>query len=470
MIWATSVARQIYQRLFTLCGGYTLPEPWSHLLMDVDVRACPASFSKTLEQLAETFPAAALETSGVATRASDGALVPAAALSDPGTPIVFLRPRPDVFPVEVVTAAGCLCGRHLPATAILSDHRTLKSLIRRHGVLLVTFNIHDMLVLRGLGFAATLATGLECLGPKQLSKVRTHFGWTRRSPHPELDPYCSSQHQRAPQAEASPRSTHHESQAEAKCAPASGGETGHVGEALQFRLAALPAECGRHAEEEEHEKPESPSLIFVGWSPSELVVKRPPKLDEIKVHLRAIQDALHMEDMDIGVWVPERTYLERLRLQLSFHPREVSAEDLFADIEESAGDLMFDGPEPPPSPPTNYDDAQQALRHAFRAFARGKIDSVHLSQASDDFETWLQKEILEPLTRSACPPRKRNLRAVLLHLSRLVHRLGFSIDEGLAQMPAELLLRSPELISPSKLDQYCRLIDKLIAVSKEIGR
>src|SRR5262249_40108403 len=159
--------------------------------------------------------------------------------------------------------------------------------------------------------------------------------------------------------------------------------------------------------------------------------------------------------MDVGVWVPSRRYLERLKFQLEFDPRRIEAAEMFTDIEEEAGDLMFDSPPPPPPPaqPANYLAAEQELRDALRHSSRGKAGPERRRHAREQFAVLLEKEVIRPLFRPTGSANARNLQVALMQSSRLLHRLGIAIDEGLTRRPVEALLRSAEPIPRGQLQQ-----------------
>src|SRR5262249_31393399 len=149
----------------------------------------------------------------------------------------------------------------------------------------------------------------------------------------------------------------------------------------------------------------------VGWSPSRLLHELPAALDGICQRFRAIQNNLHIEHMEVGVWVPEPDYLDRLRFQLHHYPSEISADEMFADIEVSYVEAMFEGKcAPPPPAPPDYVTAVRTLREALRE-SKGSKPSDRLHAALEAFERRLDVDLIQPILQPTAAPRTRNLQA-----------------------------------------------------------
>ena len=416
MIRAAVASRQIYELLYRFCPAYRLSGEWKKRSADADVRACPMDPGSLLKQLSQRFPKSALLRAGVAREGPEGSLQLAAALESKGAPLVFLRPGPKQMPVEVLTRHGCLSGKHLPLIASLSDHRTVEALNGEEGYLLVACSIEDVVVLRSLGIAATLTTGLDNLNAGQLFRLCEQLGWTIAGRHNAIG---------LPGTTQAPESVREEAQADsASCnmplnqAADSQQQTKTKKKPVRNWLASLRAEPS--------DQSAKPSIILLGWSPATLLTEPPAQLEQIQAHLRTLQEDLDIDDMDVGVWCPSRHYIDRLRVQLRFNLWKPCAAEMFEEIDDFSKDaIAVLPPETPPTPPpTNFTEAAQRLRAALRADWRLPASHECLRQAHEAFDQRLEAEVIQPLFRPAAPPHKRNLQVALMEASRLLHRLG----------------------------------------------
>jgi hypothetical protein len=213
-----------------------------------------------------------------------------------------------------------------------------------------------------------------------------------------------------------------------------------------------------------------PSLILVGWSPARLSLQDPPEATAVKTHFRAIRDHLDMDGIELGLWVPRQCFLERLRTRLEFALSAVSADEMFAELDEECLDLMFDSipASPAPPPPPNYLEARQRLRKALRADPHRQCNRDKLTRAFLGYEERLEQELIQPLYRATAAPHKRNLQVAFMDLCRLFHRLTPFLDEGLAQTHPMDLLRSAESIPRARLMTLSTLVRDIVALSREM--
>lgn len=450
------LSRGIYSLLWRLCPLYRPAPPWDRQFIDENVRSTPVDAAATLQSLRERFPPDSLVVSGVAEVTVDGEIMPAKSLLQSGAPLVFLRPRSKETPVDVLSSAGCLSGRHLPVIAVLSDFRNRETLQAWHNDLLVAAGLQDAVLFRSLGFAATMTTGLYDFDRRQLGMLARHFGWTRSAWQDDV--------RRDVQDDGNLKSS--ESADGSGTSPAGG--TGPPPPDATTDKRPMPEFCHAESEDQDGDPRNYPSLLLAGWSPSRLVLEEPAEFTAIAGRFRDVRDHLRMQGVELGVWRPRPAYLERLSFQLRFDPTAVSAAEMYAEIDERSFDLMFDSaPAHPPNPgPANFLEAQQRLRQALRAYARRGGDHEQLSRAFVDYEQRLEQEVIQPLYRASASPHKRNLQALLMHVSRLLHRLGPSMDEELAQIHPMDLLRSAEPIPRGKLQALSALVRDVIALCK----
>jgi hypothetical protein len=218
---------KIYAALLAACPAATLRSPWDQL--PTDARHCPSDGSALLADWRATYEPNDLLRSGVAVGDAEGQLVLGPALADPGGLLLFLRSQADGAITHVLTASGCLAPGQLPLLASLADGRTREAIppapapdlspfsdrsaveayVATYGkiptmpssdpyawkpaepeperYLLLAFTFPTLLVLRALGFAVTLAAGLERIGPAELARLCPALGWCR-SEKPAVQP------------------------------------------------------------------------------------------------------------------------------------------------------------------------------------------------------------------------------------------------------------------------------------------
>jgi hypothetical protein len=341
--------QRIYHVLRRHCQPYSLPGPWSDLPADGDTRAAPADSHAVITPLLNAFEPSSLVRAGVARETAEGAVVPAVALSG-GGPLVFLRPHPDKFPVEVLTATGGLIGRCLPVVAALRDSWTLVALETWQCDLHVVFTLEDVAVLRALGLPATPAAGLEDLDTGKVDSILEHCRWTRGLRLPNLqqdDLYQSPTDFGEEFAGNSPRSGKHARTSPPGCSP----ESRRTGEKTTQEQAP-PAQQEGVEKDQESTAANPRSILLWGWSPARLLTERPARLDAVVAQLRAIHRHLDVDNMQLGVWSPREVWLERLRFLVPRYSDRLSPREFLDEIEESAGDALYDSPSvASPSPP-----------------------------------------------------------------------------------------------------------------------
>jgi hypothetical protein len=107
--------------------------------------------------------------------------------SDAEQTLVFLGPEPNGNFANVLTRGGCLLPPSLPVLASAADHVTRRALETvseecfRCPTLVVTRELEDVVLLRGLGIAATLASGLDRFDRAGLQGLKQALDWSDES-------------------------------------------------------------------------------------------------------------------------------------------------------------------------------------------------------------------------------------------------------------------------------------------------
>lgn len=400
----------VYRALRRRCHPSCLPGPWESLsAAERSCRRCPDDLQLTVSELAKEFPPKVLVQSGVAITSADGQLQPSPLLV-PSAWLVFLQTRHGPT-FDVLTPAGCLSG-NLPLLSAWGDGWTQQARERWGGIILAADALDDVVVLRTLGFAAASVAGLADLRPDALAKLCVHFGWGLEEPR----------------------------------------EPPHDGGGEDADLPAAPSEA-------------SAGLILAAWSPARLQIEAPPSVQAVIGRFQPLHRR-GLKRIDLGAWAPSKHYLDRLSLQLEMFPNQVSAQELFADLEENTTEPLATPDSSLAEPPSaNLQEAWTALCRAERAAKADRGAKDQLARAQTAFDECLERELLRPLYQPGSDPLSANLRLVLQQLSRLFHRAARQADGTLQQMSPQALCTGElsKLVAP-----IMQVASRILTVTKEV--
>ena len=141
---------------------------------------------------------------------------------------------------------------------------------------------------------------------------------------------------------------------------------------------------------------------------------------------------------------------------------------MFSEIDESAQDALYDAPSPPipAAAPASFGEAEQQYRQAIREHAQGRCPADRLRQTRQAYDSMLESELVQPLSRLPASPVMRSLQTLLMPLLRTAHRAALSMDSMLALVRVEDLLRGEMVIPPKRLNELSTLVNMVIALSK----
>jgi hypothetical protein len=393
-------AQQIYQELYAVCPPYPLPGPWAALKGDPAVRTAPPDLAPWLDQMSKKSAAADLIRTGVAEAASNGGLKLSARLEGAGKPLVFLYPEFGDGPSAVLTAQGMLDGRRFPVTAAFTDKATRRA-VTGAKQLLIAFSMEDVAVLRGVGLPATFAFGMDRLSRTAVFRLYENCDWESDSPwlFPPTGPQPSPE-------------------------------------------LPSPGEPYMSNEPDCSSAPVSVGLTFVGGSIAELRHLEPTQLKPVIAYMGQIREHLAIENMHIGVWSPSRRFLEQTHFRLKLRFYERTAAEILQDIDHHALESTS-GELPVPAPPVDFRAAREKYRNALRDHKRRSCSSERLQHARETFHERLEQEVLLPILSPSGSPAVRNLRAALMGVSGLAHRLMPLIEAELSEERARTLGDEP---------------------------
>jgi hypothetical protein len=174
----------VFEFLLKQCSPLVFPSPWNFLPTGVDCYGPIVNPEQTLALLRENFSDQRLMRAGVLEHTPAGELRLSLELSNPLGAVVALRRRPQQRPYLLLTAGGCLARSHFPIQAALKDFWTAEKVLHRR-MLFASPCIMDVVLLRSLGFPATLATGILQRSHDELRWLDAQFGYEDFASIPE---------------------------------------------------------------------------------------------------------------------------------------------------------------------------------------------------------------------------------------------------------------------------------------------
>jgi hypothetical protein len=435
----------VYERLLEFCPPYRFASPWDFLTPDADCRGPVHDPAAALSDLQARFNAAALEGAGVLERLPSGQVRLVPALCTPVGAVVALRRGLGEPPFALLTARGCLPRGTLPALAALEDAWTAARLAEA-GALCATSRIWDVVLLRALGFPATLATGLHRASLPQLQALdeafaeQEPFGGASLSPPPP------------PTGEAGDERP---------------GESADPGD----RAATAGGDAPQAA------TPPRPRLALVGWTPGSVRAEVPPPLRCAAAALVGVRQHLALPLAGVSVWLPSPKDLDSLRFQLRF--RDAS---LISDMLRQSMDVLdaFEGVAAPQegrrtrtAAPADLGAAQIELL-ARLADARGQgRTSDRVPAARRTYEDLIECQLIAPLQTWALThddPVIRNMGYDLATVCRELHRMGPQLHELLARRREKALAGTNDPMTDKVLKEYLQLSKRLGSIARDLHR
>ena len=404
---------RFYEQVLLSCAPFQFTGRLAFLAPDGDVYCCPADPAAFWAGLSAEFAADVLIKSGVAASTADEGLALAAVFSDPNGQIIALRDESGRV-IELLTECGCLTGRELPVLAVLQDNFTRAAARRERGDLYVAATIADVVALRACGLAATLSTALDHLSSQQVDQFCEVFGFERRKSNRRRDEEMEQQQQQWQRQQ--PR-------------PAASDEDQSLGdddddddddEDLTVHSAAADSQPTEAAEEGVRW-----TLVFVGWSPSQIDPVVPATIASAAEHLRTLEELLGVDFTELAQWNPTSVEIEQLAYYASQQDAGGFREAILDSNYDSSNDFVtahVDKSSPQPAPPQNFVEALVRIRELARNSPRNRVGASGYQRAQRDFEDCLDKDIIQPIIMEGLAARDPIERAKLVALAEC-HRL-----------------------------------------------
>ena len=277
---------RIYRRLLEACPPLALPPAWDQVDLNADARTLPLDLPAVMAQLATEFSPAELIDSGVASRGYDGTLVHTAAFEAENCILLALRREPHAAPYDIIVPSGCLSSpTTLPALSLADDYH-FRATAGRWDFVLVVSSLIELVLLRALGLAASLAVGLDNCRPGELEQCLRLL----RCP-----PNASDQASEAP---------------------------GRSSTEFDPSPSSLPHPQTPTNTAVSNPIPVCIEVIFVGWQLDSLEPGEPIAMEMIRDNLYLVGSSLDVELLGIDVWSPSGGEIAQLRRVISTRSRK----------------------------------------------------------------------------------------------------------------------------------------------------
>lgn len=481
-----STDRLIYQALLSQCATAQLPPPWDNLDVHPSCFQCPADCDATLDELQRTFERRDLLNSGVVVRTRSGDLRLSSYLREPSHYLVALRRKEGGPPFEIIAEFGCISGNEWPVIASMKDFKVREELAEAYDRLLLTFGMQDLVVCLSLGFAASLAVGLE-EGLDLLDDLSEQCGWDVR----ERDLYRGKVSAEEADAEADRFESSFENHFAAMDAAVAADQAEDNPEEGLSPDSSLPSETA--AEDAPTSEPSatqgvpedippigrlrpqpSLSIVLLGWRPAGLSLSEPDDLAPLVERLQTIDEFLGIRMATlVDIWAPNLRSLQVAEKRLEFGVLDGAVDTLRDSFDEEAMSICYYGRQPSESP-GDFGEAAAHLREVLRGDTpRNQPFDDAVKDALASFESHLDRDVASPLAEaavsSADPVKKANY-LLAAELARLLHRQVAIVDYRMERAARDITERrdlSPEF---ENMKGSLALIDRFISVAKVLAR
>jgi len=439
---------EIYEQILQCGSACSWPAPWDFLLGDQDCRGPIGDPAGALALLRSQFPDNQLKRARVIKRSDNGSVRLNPALCN-SSAIVALRRSTEAKPFDLLVANGCLAGSGLPVMASLQDAQTTAGLAQ-NGILVAAANIQEVALLRALGLAATLVTGLVKLDAATLVELDKLFNAEG------IGEICNGRNLAL--------ENQHRTQI---CASAAGNGAAK---------AAPPAMPSPATAVKQTNKRQPAALALLGWAPLSVSGAVSPVMAKITTHLVSARNQLDLNLDGINVWQPSREWLEDLRQRLRWKNAAVVHEllaDMVVDLEDI--DCLVDGHDSAhdisTSAPGNLIAAQAQLLEGLTDDRIDRRISDRVRNARRTYEGLVEQELIQPLQTWALAntdPVIRNAGMDLATICRLLHRLSPTLHELQARLSTDMLERSEGSRKGDVFKEYLQLSKRLGCLIKDL--
>jgi hypothetical protein len=417
----------------------------------------PADPPQALAVLVEKFGESALIEAGVAVRSHAGLLQFSPALARPGTPFVVLYGDADNQPYCLVTSAGCLGHDSPPLFAALEDrHTTVCRRKSENGCIYVCATIDDVILLRSLGLAATIVTGLTEPNWKVFQVLGRQFsdGLSDQYDDEESDNIGTVAGVQPP-----------------RDVPELNWND--ISEEDIEAEALSPDTAGEDDEDDEDEFGlDELSITFVAWSPSRLELGMPSCIADAEKYCRDL-DANFEMFLRMGTWLPTEADLALLKFAIALKTTKLLKKKMLLSFRNSCYSPLKGKLPRAPSLPVDYGDA------VGRLLGPAADDKAMIPSPDKPHALWqcaqqlLERDVVQPIVNQALRTPDRiegTLTLGLAELSRIFHTQGLLLGKKLSQAVATKGADGLAEVPSDGIKQFLALAGRMQSMAGEIYR
>ena len=451
----------IYGELLHYCQRFRFSGRITFLTPDENVYKCPEVPAAVLADLSANYSADRLVESGVADRTADGALIIAPALSDPEGMFIALREPESGRIVELLTEFGCLSGADLPVFSVMADRFTRVAAGHHAGDLFLAHSLSDVVMLRALDCAATLAQGLDVLDLRQAQRLFESLRLQQRQSNRDVE-----QTQQTGSADWNEDDDEEEEDDDDDDDEDEQVDSDPNATDSQNVVAGSSGEPCIPAIEWK--------LILVGWSPSMLEKLVPPTIATVAQHLEALEMRSGLVCTEMYLWLPNVGAVEGLNCTAQHGDVAGMRQMLHASIDESSSnslDAISGDQTAPRARPQGFAAALTRLREYETAPQQRGTHEPH--QAWRDMVLLLDIDVIQPLMQEAMAATsapERVLRMNLAEISRMFHlyaaRMGSQLSGPISRPGTDVVGALPQ----EQIKNLLAMSDRVLGLSRAIEK
>jgi hypothetical protein len=298
---ASATTHPCLETFISLCGPWSLPEPWECLTTDPWAIRGPSDPAAALAEMISRHGEQSVIDSKLAVKNDAGQVVLQPLLAQPDAGFVVVRDSVTRAYRDLITNAGCVISPHPPILEVLADKQAQDAFHRQQRRVLLTATLVDAVVLRALGLAAVPIVGLDNLSSQYVEYLGQYYGVTRdpsAREREEAEDQCDDDgHPRCSETAGTPQNPPSSFNSSPTCAHPSYflPMSGHVG-----------FEDGNHL-----------PLVLVNWSVHQLSREDPAATNQAICFLHKLATYRGLDISEVSSWKPSAAELGAIHFGLA---------------------------------------------------------------------------------------------------------------------------------------------------------
>ncbi len=348
-----------------------LPGRWACLGNAVNASRLPPDRATLIVALREDFSYEELIGSNLFDHSDDGELQFIKAMDQNDGLFVPIWHAKDELPFDIIVQQRCIFTDALPILAGLSDRNMEKALRKADNRLFVVFDLIDLVLLNNFSLPVVLWRADPPSMPAQVKGLSDWFGWRG------------------------------------------------IGQGASPMPPSNQAAVGNDSSQ--HPQCAVSQLIFVNWSPAELLLHEPADARDTAKFLTRVERIYGCDFTNLGFWVPTEETLKDLQCGIGFEDKSVVRDILLTSVDTSTRPLSDHVAGPSDS--TNSLDFiadRAAFRHERTLCRQGRGNEGHLRRALLRFKQSIEELVYEPAARAASSHSRADQRGLELLQAELM--------------------------------------------------